>query len=246
MVVQLKSSEISLKELSKDLLIELKGFRYQITLKVLLSKVKNNESEYKPVYFNSLTKTVISADYKLNECFNEIIYRLENWTSHGFGWIVEEIINQYLNISSYLPLSGSTYVKLPKELDHPMKGRINIQNDDNKCFMWCLVRDLNLDGAKLERITKKDKEIVKKLSHSDVDFPVSKKECSKTEVLDKICINVFCYEKVVYPVYLSNQCFHDCLDLLLISNYYVHIKDFNRLMFNKTKHKAKKYFCKSC
>ena len=40
-VIQLKSSEITLKELFKDLLIELKGFKYQITLCILLSKVKN-------------------------------------------------------------------------------------------------------------------------------------------------------------------------------------------------------------
>ena len=26
----------------------------------------------------------------------------------------------------------------------------------------------------------------------------------------------------------------------------MYIKDFNRLMFNKTRHKGKKYFCKSC
>ena len=62
---------------------------------------------------------------------------------------------------------------------------------------------------------------------------------------------MFCYEnKVVYPVYLSDQKSDDCLDLLLISSnftsHYVYIKDFNRLMFNKTKHKGKKYFCKSC
>ena len=29
-----------------------------------------------------------------------MIYRLENWISHGSGWIVEEIISQYLNLSS--------------------------------------------------------------------------------------------------------------------------------------------------
>ena len=26
----------------------------------------------------------------------------------------------------------------------------------------------------------------------------------------------------------------------------MYIRDFNRLLFNKTKHKGKKYFCKSC
>ena len=40
------------------------------------------------------------------------------------------------------------------------------------------------------------------------------------------------------------------MDLLLIPNkfvsHYVHIKDFDIFMFNKTKHKGRKYFCKYC
>ena len=117
--------------------------------------------------------------------------------------------------------------------------------------MWCHVRHLNLDGKKLQRIRKEDRAVVKKLNYEGVEFPVSKKDYGKIEVLNKININVFCYEnKVVYPVYLSNQGFNDSIDLLLISNDfvspYVYIKDFNRLMFNKTKHKGKKYFCKCC
>ena len=106
-----------------------------MTLAVLLSKVKNSgETEYSPVYFNSLTKTVINNKFKLDQSFQEIINRLESSISHGSGWIVEKIISQYLNLSSYLPLSGSFYIRLPKELNHPMKGLINIKNNDNKCF----------------------------------------------------------------------------------------------------------------
>ena len=68
--------------------------------------------------------------------------------------------------------------------------------------------------------------------------------------MNGINVNVFCYEnKVVYPVSLSHKNFDDSNDLLLISNkfvsHYVYIKDFKRLMFNKTKNKNKKYFCKS-
>ena len=145
-IIQLKASEIVIKELFKNVLVELKGFKYQTTLAVLLSKVKNNsETKYSPVYFNSLTKTVINFNkFGLDQAFQEIIYRLEIWISHGSGWIVEETYSQYLYVSSYLPLSGSTYIKLPNELQRPMKGLINIQNDDNKCFMWCHVRHLNL------------------------------------------------------------------------------------------------------
>ena len=108
-------------------------------------------------------------------------------------------------------MSGSTYIKLSAKLRHPIKGLINIQNDDNKCFLWCHVRHLNLvDGVKLCRITKKDRVIAENLNYSGVDFPVSKKDYDKISELNKININVFCYEnKVVYPVYLSNQSFND-------------------------------------
>ena len=92
-----------------------------------------------------------------------------------------------------------------------------------------VLRHLNLDCVKSNRITKKDKEIAEGLNYSSVDFPVSKIDCCKIEVLNGININVFCYEnKVVYPVYLSNRSFNDYLDLLLISNdfsnHYVYIK----------------------
>ena len=65
--------------------------------------------------------------------------------------------------------------------------------------------------------------------------------------MNKVNINVFSYgDKIIFPIYLSDQSFNDVLDLLLISNDYVVIKDFNILMFNKTKSKNKKWFCESC
>ena len=57
-------------------------------------------------------------------------------------------------------------------------------------------------------------------------------------------------DELVFPIYVSNQKLEDTMDLLLLNNddksHYVHIKDFNRFMFWKTKNKIKKWFCKSC
>ena len=65
--------------------------------------------------------------------------------------------------------------------------------------------------------------------------------------MNKININVFSYEnQIIYLLYLSDQSFDDVLNLLLVNNHYVLIKDFNRLMFKKTKCKNKKWFCKCC
>ena len=54
LIVQLEASKSSIKDLFNDLLNETKGFKYQITVKVLLKKCKpNGEIEFTPVYFNS-------------------------------------------------------------------------------------------------------------------------------------------------------------------------------------------------
>ena len=53
----------------------MKGFKYQITVTVLLCKHKQKgDIEYAPVYLNSATKTVINSDkYDLDKSFQEIL-----------------------------------------------------------------------------------------------------------------------------------------------------------------------------
>ena len=114
-------------------------------------------------------------------------------------------------------------------------------------FLWCHVRHINCEGRDLWRISRKGKKIAENLNYDGIDFPVGKKDYSKISMMNKININVFSYEnKNVYPAYLSDQRLDKVLDLLLVNNHYVLIKDFNRLMFNKNKCKNKKWFCKSC
>ena len=89
--------------------------------------------------------------------------------------------------------------------------------------------------------------MINDLDYEGIKYPLSKTDYCKIERRNNICINVFCYENgLTYPVYLSNQKFRDCMDLLLISNenksHYVHIKDFDRFMCNKTKNKIKNIF----
>ena len=114
LIVQLEASRSSVKDLFNDLLNETRSFKYQITVKVLLKKYKpNGEIEFAPVYFNSSTKTVINPRYKLDKSFQEILYRIDAWINRGSGWIIELTESQYINISTYRPLVGSSYIDLP-------------------------------------------------------------------------------------------------------------------------------------
>ena len=60
---------------------------------------------------------------------------IDNWINDESGWIIELIESQYINISTYRPLSGSSYMDLPIELKSPRKGLTNIKNKDKNVFM---------------------------------------------------------------------------------------------------------------
>ena len=128
-LVQLEASKSTIKDLFKDLLNEMKGFKHQITVAVLLSKEKGNGD------INSISKTVINSVFSLDKSFQEILYRINNWINDGSGWIIKSINGEYVNISMYSPLIGNSIVQLPNELKNPKKGLINIKNNDNKCFL---------------------------------------------------------------------------------------------------------------
>ena len=63
-------------------------------------------------------------------------------------------------------------------------------------------------------------------------------------------VNVFGYGNKVYPLYISKKSYDQTLNLLLITekgkSHCVFVKDFNRLMFSRTKQKDKKHHCMSC
>ena len=71
----------------------------------MLKKCKlNGEIEFAPVYFNSVTKTVINHGFILESSFQEILYITDVWINNGSGWNVESIGYQYINISACRPL----------------------------------------------------------------------------------------------------------------------------------------------
>ena len=75
-ILQLEASKWSIKDFFNVLLNETKGFKYQITVKVLLKKYKlNGEIEFAPVYFNSRIKTVIRHKFRLENTFQESLYK---------------------------------------------------------------------------------------------------------------------------------------------------------------------------
>ena len=164
---------------------------------------------------------------------------IDVWINKGSGSIVESIESQYINISTYRPLSGSSYINLPVELRSPRKGLINIKNKDQKCVLWYHVRHINPSKEHPEKNIKTEKKIAEILDYDGIEFPVREKDFNKTEVKNNICINVFGYENgLVFPIYVSDQKFEDSIDLSLL------IDDGKSHYFTKQKIETKNGFVK--
>ena len=127
-----------------------------------------------------------------------------------------------------------------------MKGLINTKNDVNECFQWCHIRHLNPQEKCPQGIKWVDKAFINQSDYSGIEFTVNVKQYDKIEKQNDI-INVFSHEnKQPYPISVSKEKFENQINLLLITEdenkHCISIKDFNRFMFNQTKHKRKTIF----
>ena len=253
-LLQLQKSRRAVEYLFNNQLVQTKGFKFVETLQVKFVKHSNDKKIQKNGYFNSATDLIINeTDIKLaiQASQQQILNKIAQWISEGSGWTIQSIENHYINIVNYSPLKGSSYIKLPQELQNSAKGLINMKNKDNECFRWCHIRHLNPQEKDPQRIKKTDKQYIEKLDYSSIKFPVTVKQINKIEKQNNICINLFGYEeKQKFPIYISKEKYQDHMELLLITEgenkHYVLIKDFNKFMFSQTKHEHKKYFCMYC
>ena len=231
---------------------ELKGFKYIEKLKITFEKQLGNKTTIKTAYFNSMTTTIINKN-EINKALQtsrqELMKAIGQWISEGSGWTIQSVDGHYINLIKYKPLKASSYIELPTELKNP--GLINLKNKDNECFRWCHIRYLNPQGKDPQRIKKDDRQYIKNLNYQGIKFPVNVNQYNKVEKQNSIRINVFGYEeKQLFPIYVSKEKFENQMNLLSIekdgNNHYVLIKDFNKFMYQQTKHKERKHFCMHC
>ena len=157
----------SIIDFLKDKLQEKRGFKYSILVIVKFKKWKAeiNAWEFQNIYIRSDAITVTNQWFYLANPFTKILNLLHPWEGECSGWAIDRVQGIYIHIHDYDPLAGSSYIPLPKELNHSTKGLINIKNNDIYCLRWCHVRMLNPQERNSQRITKQDKEIAKTLDY---------------------------------------------------------------------------------
>ena len=93
----------------------------------------------------------------------------------GSGWDFRSIVQLDLHTVEYDPMGASRHIPLPKKLDNK-KAIINMENTDNKCFSWSVLRTLNPKKKNPQRIDKELKKKEDSVNMEGIEYPVRLKD----------------------------------------------------------------------
>ena len=233
--------------------------KVKLMLTCLLSKTNLQNGEYIELKRTFLSKNKTNLEGTdafqiLDEMFEEVMVNMANFQKEGSNLQFEEVIELVMPFVKYEPLRGSSFLPLPDKLKNK-KAIVNMKNDDNQCFKWCITRALNQIEAHQERVTKELEKQSEKLDWSGISLPTSLAQIGNFERRNKLAIFVFGFDRVIiYPLRKPKEN-GTVIDLLLLTEesdgkqktHYCWIKSLNRLLdMQVTKHKENKQFCRNC
>ena len=124
---------------------EKRGLKWFIGVKVRFVKHKpDGEDIFSEPHFRSLCVTTVhlhTLEEQVQQAKQKVTQSFVMYQKEGSGWVLDEVLHMDLSMAHYKPVKGSSYIPLPKILQHK-KAVINIKNSDDKCFMWSILASL--------------------------------------------------------------------------------------------------------
>ena len=178
--------------------------------------------EQDKAYFHSQTHINLEkTDVKviLSQMLREFIGNLINYQTKGTGWYFKEVISFEIHIVDYKPIRGSSFIPLPVFIKRK-KAITNVENKDDKCFLWSVLRYLHPKQCHEERVADL-RDYENDLNFKGINFPVKVKDIQKFENqnLDLPGINVFSVNdnNKIYPLRINQKDCQETIDLFLYS-----------------------------
>ena len=83
-------------------------------------------------------------DVLLDAIFEDLQKRIETFEAKGSGWVLHKFLKLVLHVDHLVPLRASSYIPTPVYIANK-KAVLNVQNEDNACFMWCYLSAIHPD-----------------------------------------------------------------------------------------------------
>ena len=237
-----------------------RNIKIMLYLNCLMKRVDTDGfTAIKPFAFHSKNNKIILESTNIYEIYDEIRDEIEEEIQKtqdavGSGWVFEEVENLALHTSKWDPINAGSYIELPTILKNK-KAIINMKNQDDKCFMWSVLRALYPKDTNPDRIDKDLKSKEDTLNMKGIRYPVNFRDVDRFESQNpEISITILGYNKDerVYPLKISKYtgCKHD-ITLLLIkdgeNSHYCLVKNISALLASQiNNHKGTRNICLNC
>lgn len=147
------------------------------------NSASGSEDVIKQTLYFATSNKLIGLDTDMNVHFqvnviDEIVKCIDETAIRGSGFTLARIIELNVQISSYVPLSGSSYIATPEHLVRK-KALINVKNDrDEMCFKWAILSALHPVAQNPHRI-QNYLSYADELNFDKINYPVNLKYIDK-------------------------------------------------------------------
>ena len=209
--------------------------------------------------FHSKDLKLVLEGTDVSKLYNEMAEEIEEeiqkvQEAEGSGWQFLNVIKLVLHTTRWDPINAGSYIDLPEALKNK-KAIINMQNKDDKCFMWGVLRALYPKDTNPQRVDNDLKSKQDTLNMKGIRYPVNFRDIDRFESQNpEISITILGYNKDerVYPLKISRYtgCEHD-ITLLLIKDgeksHYCLVKNLSALLQSQiNNHKGIRNICLNC
>ena len=237
-----------------------RNIKTMLYLHCLMERIEiKGDNEPKEFAFHSKDLKLVLEGTDESELYTEMVDEIEEeiqkvQNAEGSGWQFLKVIKLVLHTTNWEPLYGSSYIDLPEALKNK-HAIINMKNQDEECFKWCVLRALYPKDKNAERIDKDLKSKQDTLNMKGIRYPVNFRDIGRFESQNpEISITILGYNKDerIYPLKISRYtgCEHD-ITLLLIKDeeksHYCLVKNLSALLQSQiNNHKGIRNICLNC
>eukprot|EP00873_Tetraselmis_striata_P014085 jgi/Tetstr1/434349/TSEL_023455.t1 len=170
----------------------------------------------------------------------------------GSGWAFAGIRGLQVNANGFRVRTGAGHVPLPKPYDNSRSGLINIQNDDDLCFKYCIIAALHPPATKPTRIdyyvARKNQRLYDAYDWTGVKFPTAVKDVRRFEANNpELALNCFMLNEEtnrVTPLSITTaEGDRRVINMLLYKKHWVLISSMDRLFNSRG---DQRWYCERC
>ena len=206
-------------------------YKFQLSYLAKFSKYINGQSSAEEVVVHKWVKSDfnynhIQSTFGTNpNVHNILMQKLDDEQLEGSGFVLNGNVNVLMEIYKVNDIQASSWVELPEKYKNN-KSITNIKNDDQFCFLWCVLAHLCPVEDHKNR-TSSYSIHTNKLNSNGLEYPMKVKDIPKFENLNNLNVNA--------PIHINKNYLQSQIDLLLFENHYCLITKLHCLL-NKDSH----------